>query len=190
MVRRNKPLSPIFLAILISIFAIQIGFANSAEPPSILIIVPGAPKDMVISIATGKSFSKADKIDKLTETYYTFYSRDIRMASNYNFKISTGDITYEITLYEPIGSYNNIYTFYDLTEKDDVTKSIPDYPPNYENDFTCEYWKRVLFAPGLIKGEYCYRYYGIGAQSWVNEEGLHFINPPAFIESVRKSYYI
>lgn len=23
--------------------------------------------------------------------------------------------------------------------------------------------------------------------SWVNEEGLHFINPPAFIEAVRKS---
>lgn len=110
MVRKNKILSTVFLAILISVVSIQIGFANSAEPPSILIIVPGAPKDMVISIETEDSFSRAAKVDKLTETYYTFYSRDIRTISSYNFKISTGDTSYEITLDEPIRSYNNIYT--------------------------------------------------------------------------------
>ena len=119
--------------------------------------------------------------------------------------------------------------YYDLADQDNVTKCAPGYPGNYERDFKAKHWQKMIFAPAsfrtcaqeLIKDEYCYRYDGVGGQSWavpyvsgvlalgwqvnpkldgetmknllfqsswVNEDGLHFINPPTFIDAVRKSH--
>ena len=52
-------------------------YANAAEPPSIIIIVPNAPDDLKISIETdGKSYDGRVH-DKVIEKYYTFYRYDI-----------------------------------------------------------------------------------------------------------------
>lgn len=85
-------------------------YGNSAEPPSILIIVPNAPDDLEISISAGDTFIKANKTDKVIEKYYTFYSRDLRTTTDYTFKISTGGTSYNISIEEPLTKYNNIYT--------------------------------------------------------------------------------
>jgi len=117
-------------------------------------------------------------------------------------------------------------SYYDLSHRDDVTKCTPGYPNRGKNDYSAERWKDTLFAPASFrtlaqefkKGEYDYRYDGVGGQSWavpyvsgvlalgwqvnpeldyktmkellfqsswVNENGLHFINPPEFIEAVK-----
>jgi len=85
-------------------------YGNSAEPPSILIIVPGAPDDLEISISTGDTYTRAKKIDKIIEKYYIFYSRDLKNTENYTFKIITGNTDYNITIERPMKTYNNIYT--------------------------------------------------------------------------------
>ncbi len=110
MSKGNKMLVRVFLAILIAISIPIINYANSAEPPSILIIVPNAPDDLEISIGFEETFTKARKIDKVIEKYYTFYSREIQRVPEYTFNISTENINYEITLDKPPQSYNNIYT--------------------------------------------------------------------------------
>lgn len=110
MFKGNKIFTIVFLAIFISMFTFYISYGNSAEPPSILIIVPNAPDDLEISIGTGDTFTEARETKKLIETHYTFYSREIRIVSDYTFTISTGDINYEIALEKPLKSYNNIYT--------------------------------------------------------------------------------
>jgi len=100
----------VFSTIFISSFMPNISYANSAEPPSIIIIVPNAPNNLQISIETEDGFIEARGMNKLIETHYTFYYREIQMASDYIFTINTGDISYEIALGEPVKSYNNIYT--------------------------------------------------------------------------------
>jgi len=85
-------------------------YGNSAEPPSILIIVPNAPEELEISIGSGDTNIKANKTNKIIERFYTFYSEDLRMAKDYTIKISTGESSYEILLEEPLKSYNNIFT--------------------------------------------------------------------------------
>jgi len=110
MFKVNKIFTLVYLAIFISIFITNVSYANSAEPPSILIIVPNAPDDLEISVGTEDAFTKARKTDKLIETYYTFYAREIKMASEYTFTISTEDINYNISIEKPLKSYNNIYT--------------------------------------------------------------------------------
>ena len=80
---------------------------NLAEPPSILIIVTAAPEDMEIILGDG--IIKANREDKAFESYFTFYSHELR-SSNYMLTVTTGDISFEIRLDEPPQSYNNIYT--------------------------------------------------------------------------------
>lgn len=119
-------------------------------------------------------------------------------------------------------------SYYDLDDRNNVSKCTPGYPDDDEYDnFTHEYYQNILFAPAsyrtlaqeFTKGEYSYRYDAVGGQSWtvpyvsgvlalgwqinpqldpetmksllfqsswVNEYGIHFINPPAFIDAVQK----
>jgi len=103
----------LFLMILITILMTLVitppCYGNSAEPPSILIIVPNAPEDLKICIGSGDTYAEARKTDKIMESYYTFYSHELQRANDYTIKISTEDSAFEILL-KPIKHYNNIYS--------------------------------------------------------------------------------
>ncbi|SCY37723.1 hypothetical protein [Alkaliphilus peptidifermentans] len=87
----------------------SISFGNAAEPPSILIIVPNAPNDLHITIGSNDEYNEASKRDKIIETYYTFYSRDLRNIHDYNLRISTENNSFEIALEESLNTYNNVF---------------------------------------------------------------------------------
>lgn len=111
MIKGNNMLLKIVLFMLLMTTAVtNICYGNSAEPPSILIIVPNAPDDLEIRIGSDNSYAKAKIIDKVIEKYYTFYSQELRNANKYNININTGDSSFEILLEEPLNKYNNIYT--------------------------------------------------------------------------------
>jgi len=107
---KNKPLFIFITLALIFLTYTSICYANSAEPPSILIIVYNAPDDLEISIGSGNNIVKAKRTDKSFESYYTFYSMDMKIAGDYNIKVTTGNSHFEISLDEPLKFYNNIYT--------------------------------------------------------------------------------
>ena len=99
--------------ILIFILLINISgicYGNSAEPPSILIIVPNAPGDLEISIGTDNTYTKAKEIDKLVEKHYIFYSREMEGASNNTINVKTNGDSYELDFENPASRYQNIYT--------------------------------------------------------------------------------
>jgi hypothetical protein len=96
----------ILVLILMSCIPTHICYANSAEPPSILIIVPNAPNDLEISIG---SENKAFRTDKGIESYFTFYSHQLKFT-DYTLKITTGNMTFDIMLDTPLQTYNNIFT--------------------------------------------------------------------------------
>ena len=98
----------LFIIVFFSITPVCYG--NSAEPPSILIIVPNAPRDLEIGIGTGDTYTLAKRIDKPMESYFTFYLSELRSINDYVLKINTGESTFEIELDQPVKSYNNIYT--------------------------------------------------------------------------------
>jgi hypothetical protein len=80
--------------------------ANAAAPPSIIIIVPNAPDDLNISIEPGNI--QAHRTDKVLESYFSFYSYDLKSAE-YKLKITTGGSTFEVPLNAPL-RFNNIFT--------------------------------------------------------------------------------
>jgi hypothetical protein len=81
--------------------------AISAEPPSILIIVPNAPAELEISI--GPEYRTAPRKDKSIESYFTFYRFELKNTDN-TIKVKTGGEAFEIRINYPMGSYNNIFT--------------------------------------------------------------------------------
>lgn len=110
MFNSNKILSVVILLILTMLVMTSLSFANAAEPPSIVIIVPGAPDDLEINIFPESECERANKLDKRIETYYTFYLRGSKHTSDYKFKISAASGDFEILLDEPLKTYNNIFT--------------------------------------------------------------------------------
>jgi hypothetical protein len=107
MFKMKKALLLILFFIATSCLIAPVCYANAAEPPSIFIIAPNAPDDLEISI--GLENIKARRTDKLTESYFAFYSADLKSA-NYTVKVSTGGKTFETVLDIPLKSHNNIFT--------------------------------------------------------------------------------
>jgi hypothetical protein len=103
----KKLLIFMILVTAISYLNTSILHANSAEPPSIIIIVLNAPNDLEISMGS----TKARRIDKGVESHYIFYYNEIKSADN-TLKVTTIDRNFEITLDTPLQKYNNIYTLH------------------------------------------------------------------------------
>lgn len=100
------------LITLLLLFALTIpSFANSAEPPAVLIIVVNAPADLEIALMNGGTATTARKTEKVIETYYTFYSRDFRESPEYILQVRTGDQSFQVPLILPVKRYNTILTF-------------------------------------------------------------------------------
>ncbi|MFC1930443.1 hypothetical protein ACFLWE_00935 [Chloroflexota bacterium] len=111
------------LLIIMAFVSTSVCYANAGPPPSILIIVPNAPADLEISIGN----TKANRTDKVIESYYAFYSRDLK-STYYTVNVTTKDHTFEIILDAPLESYNNIFTLdlerQTLTPGESLSRSI------------------------------------------------------------------
>lgn len=106
----------LMLSILISISPVGV-LANSAEPPSLVIMVKNPADDLSITLLSDSNELKA-KVKRIAwEGTYVFYSRDMKNGDNYTFKVTSGGESFEVILDEPIEGYNNVYTL-------DVNKKI------------------------------------------------------------------
>lgn len=84
--------------------------ANSAEPPSLVILINNPPEDLSIVMESEDGTTEAAAQRVAWEGYYVFYSRDMQSDDGYRFKISTGGESFAYTLDTPLQRYNNVYT--------------------------------------------------------------------------------
>lgn len=99
------------LILLYSLLVSQaVSFSNSAEPPSVVIIVPNAPDDMQINLQKEGDVIFADVKDKTIERHFEFYYRQLPQKVDYVFYISYGSERFEVELESVPNHYNNIYT--------------------------------------------------------------------------------
>ena len=125
MFKTYRVLFVLCLLISLSLLVSPVSSANSAEPPSILIIVPGAPGDLEISIGSQGEYSPANKTSKIFENYYTFYSRELKKSDVYTLKAATGGNSFEITMDGHLSGYNNIFTLDLKNQKLTPGKALP-----------------------------------------------------------------
>jgi hypothetical protein len=98
----------ITLAIILPLMGVHPVAANSAEPPSVIIIVPNAPKDLEIEM--GYSGVMARRTDKVVESYFYFYKYELKQSFDYTLRVKTGDGVFEVTPDFQLDSYNNVFT--------------------------------------------------------------------------------
>jgi len=84
--------------------------ANSAEPPSLVILVNNAPEDLSITLVSNENQPEAVVRRVAWEGYYVFYSRDMQADGEYTFKVATNGESFECTLGAPLQHYNNVFT--------------------------------------------------------------------------------
>ncbi len=100
----------ILLTVLLLCPLVHPAWANSAEPPSILIIVQDPPLDLDITLITGDAEVPARKVHKFIETYYTFYSRELGDSESYMLQVRHKGQAFELPLARPAKTYNTIFT--------------------------------------------------------------------------------
>lgn len=110
--KTGKSLAVFFLLMIcISSFNTLVCYGNSAEPPSIVIIVPGAPKDLEISVAAGGTVLNTRKTGYALETHFSLYSLKLNKETyTLQVKSNAKDMDYTITTAKPLERYNNVYT--------------------------------------------------------------------------------
>lgn len=90
--------------------------ANSAAPPSLVILVNNPPKDLSISLISNGNESKGAVRRAAWEGYYIFYSLYMQTNTDYTLKVTTKDSNFEYKISLPLHSYNNVFTL-DLSKK-------------------------------------------------------------------------
>lgn len=92
-------------------------YANSAEPPSLIIIVNNPPEDLSIVMISNESEPVANTIKTAWEGYYLFYSVDMQANDDYTFRVETNSTSFECTFSEPLRKYNEVLTL-DLSNQE------------------------------------------------------------------------
>ncbi len=91
--------------------------ANSAEPPSLVILINNPPEDLSITLVSNENKPEAIVRRAAWEGYYVFYSRDMQTEGRYTFKITTNGESFECALDRPLQRYNNVVTL-DLSSRE------------------------------------------------------------------------
>lgn len=98
--------------------------ANSAEPPSLVILVNNPPDDLSIVLVSNENQPEAIFRRAAWEGYYVFYSLDMLVSDEYTFKITTNGESFECTLGGPWKLYNNVVTL-DLSNRELTPGTYP-----------------------------------------------------------------
>ncbi len=94
-------------ALMISVLPVTVS-ANSAEPPSLVILVNNPPDDLSIVLVSDENQAEAVVRRVAWEGYYIFYSWDIQSGSGYTFRVTTNGESFECTLDASLQHYNNV----------------------------------------------------------------------------------
>lgn len=92
-------------------FLPTIAYANSAEPPGLILILKNAPADVSVSIVSADSIQEGKKRKVAWEIYYAFYNRDIGNNNEILLRVSGNGVSYDqIVGKEFLTGYNSIVT--------------------------------------------------------------------------------
>lgn len=85
-------------------------WANSAEPPALIIIVPNPPEGLTLTLEGEKGALPAKVTSRLIESYYTFYNRELPEAGNPVLNVIGPEGAYSLSIPRPQNTYNTVFT--------------------------------------------------------------------------------
>jgi len=115
MTRKKVVFLMILWMVILSIFPMNV-YANSAQPPSLVILINNPPEDLSVTMISNAQQPEAIIRRVAWEGYYAFYSREMKASSQYTFRVTTGGESFECSVVGPLNEYNNVFTL-DLAEQ-------------------------------------------------------------------------
>jgi len=100
----------VLLGILAVVLVALPAWGNASEPPSILLIVPGAPDELVVGVGDGEEYIEAARRDKMLESYFLFYHRETERVDDLHLRVSGGGHDLRVPVGELTQKYRNVYT--------------------------------------------------------------------------------
>lgn len=86
-------------------------YANSAEPPALIVIMKNAPEDISVSIISAETVKEGQKSKVAWEIAYAFYNRDIGSNKEITIRVSGNGISYDqVVGKQYLTGYNSIVT--------------------------------------------------------------------------------
>lgn len=119
MLKKMKPTKIVLLIFyMLFVSAAAPVFANSAEPPALVILIPDAPSDLKVSVYfdADSQFVEGYKTTNAIEAQVKFFGRELPEKANYVFEVRYGDERFEVMLDKPVQTYHATYTL-DLKNK-------------------------------------------------------------------------
>lgn len=100
----------LILCAVVALIIPHIVWANSAEPPSLIILINNPPKDLSVVMVSNENQPEARVRRAAWEGYYVFYLRDMQAGDDYIFKVTADGKSFECRIDEPLKRYNNVFT--------------------------------------------------------------------------------
>lgn len=92
-------------------FTTIVAYANSAEPPALIVIMKNVPDNISVSIVSQDNIEEGIQKKIAWETYYAFYKRSIGKSNEITLRASGNDTVYnQIVTKDYFTGYNNIIT--------------------------------------------------------------------------------
>ena len=107
----KKPFYALFIFLYIFTLLPITVYANSAEPPALIVLIENAPEDISISVISSDALTEGSKREMAWETYFAFYYRDFAERDEILLLVSGNNISYETFInQEYLKGYNSIVT--------------------------------------------------------------------------------
>lgn len=108
---KRKACTLLIMLLAIFCFFPTIAYANSAEPPALIVILKNAPGDVSVSIISADSMQEGKKSKAAWETHYAFYKSDIGNDKEITLRVSGNGMSYDqIVGKQYLTGYNSIVT--------------------------------------------------------------------------------
>ncbi|MDX1358110.1 MAG: hypothetical protein R3232_04710 [Clostridia bacterium] len=105
----KRIISCIVLTIVFLVLLSPLCLANSAEPPSVIIVVQNAPEDLALTIDTEFGEIDGNKEKKFMQTQFSFYSFNYDKGMEYSVKIAYGDVRETLFIGSMVETYMNVF---------------------------------------------------------------------------------
>jgi len=145
-------------------------FANSAEPPSLVIIVENPPEDFKMTLLSESGTNDGRRYDYVGEVHYTFYYRDLNENRPTAVEITAYGKTQVVDLPELIKRYHEVHTL-------DLDTLI--FSPGESMTRSIKIVSFRVFGTLLIEGFLFFLYGFRNRRSWIGFITLNLITQAA-----------
>ncbi len=107
---RNRSKKAFLLILIVALLLPMGAFANSAEPPSVIIILKDPQQKVTVTLIDSDREVEPRVTQTAWERHFQFYKLNFEKSENARFLVKTGTTQFMVTTTAPMQTYRNVFT--------------------------------------------------------------------------------